>query len=610
MKKGKILAFLAVVSLVIALTGSSQYADSPGVSHALDFYKKGISSFVNSNQKLNAALKALNSDSMSVIKAREALQSCRLDYKRIEFFTSYFFLSETRFYNAAPKFEVEEPTLELVEPMGLQQIEALLFEDDVLANKPALIEHSDAMLSSAEDLDALLYGFKANDAQILESLRIELIRMSVLSISGYDAPSLKSGIAETAVSTEMLLEVLKPYIQAHPAEGRLLNDLLKKSLIYLKSHTDFDSFNRMEYLTDFALPIQKQLGLFIKQQFTEINTTGFLNYKADHIYSKNALNGWDEEKDPVRNKALAIFGKELFSDKNLSGNLSISCASCHKPENYFSDILAVSPSIHQDSVLKRNTPTLMYAGWQHSQFWDGRAIDLKEQISTVVFNPLEMNGKKELLNTQVLKNAKYRDLISASFPGRKTESMGIAEIAEAITAFVQQLSPMDSAFDKYIVGDHTAMTTDQIDGFKLFMGKAQCGTCHFPPFFNSLLPPLYELSEVEVLGTTKTDDFNNPQVDPDAGRFDLYRIRYYQRAFKTPTVRNSAKTAPYMHNGSFKTLQKVMEFYNKGGGNGLGLDVKDQTLSESPLNLTDKEINKVISFLESLTDNPVSTVKY
>lgn len=592
------------------MTGSSAYEGSVGVENSLEYYKQGVSAFVNSNRKLNTLIRAISSDTFSVIKAREALKDCRLDYKKIESFTSYFFPSETRFYNAAPKFEVEEPTLELVEPMGLQQIETLLFAGDVLSEKESLIATSEMMLSSAVDLKALFYGFEPNDAQILESLRIDLIRMSVLSIAGYDAPLLKSGIAETAASTEALQALLKPYIQARPAAGKLLNGLISKSLVYLQAHSDFDSFNRMEYLSQFALPVQKQLGLFTRQQFNEINTSKYLNLKAEHIYSKDALRAWDVAEANSAGRGLVALGKQLFFDPSLSGNRSVSCASCHKPDHFFSDATAKSPAIQADSVLKRNTPTLLYAGWQHSQFWDGRSADLKEQITTVIFNPLEMNGNRADLTKQVFRSGRYKSMLSSAFPGKKTEEMGVAEVSEAIAAFVKQLSPMNSPFDDYIRGNKAAMTSGQIAGFNLFMGKARCGSCHFAPYFNSLLPPLFELSEVEILGTPKTDDFTKLEYDNDMGRFDLYRIRYYERAFKTPTVRNSAKTAPYMHNGSFGSLRKVIDFYNKGGGRGLGLDIRDQTLSEKPLNLSEKEIDNLITFIDALTDSGLKPNTY
>ena len=136
------------------------------------------------------------------------------------------------------------------------------------------------------------------------------------------------------------------------------------------------------------------------------------------------------------------------------------------------------------------------------------------------------------------------------------------------------------------------------------MGKAQCGTCHFAPYFNSLLPPLFDNSEIEVLGTPGTDQPSTPTYDNDLGRYDLYHIRFYRQAFKTPTVRNAQKTAPYMHNGAFKTLQSILDFYNRGGGNGIGLKTEVQTLNDHALDLTSTEQDQIIQFINALTDDP------
>jgi cytochrome c peroxidase len=584
-----IFLILSVTSFVLLSLKVSSPADAPiGVTQTLQFFRNGAGDFLLANQRLYAAIGALDADSSTLIRARRELAACRSSYKKTAFFTAYFFASETRFYNAAPKFEVEEPTLELIEPMGLQQIETLLFEDEVLSHKSNLLNQSEAMLTSAGDLTSLLYGLEISDAQILESMRIELIRISTLYISGYDAPLLKSGISETREATLALQTVLKPYLESRPGPGRSLAKLLGTSLSYLDAHQDFDSFNRMEYLTQFALPMQEEFGRFVSGLGLELNTTKFLNDQAPHIYSKIALkNLGNEAVDFVQNRFLADLGRVLFFDKSLSGNASVSCATCHRPENYFTDGLRKSPSLVADSVLKRNTPTLLYTGWQHTQFWDGRAANLAGQIHEVIFNPLEMNGSKEGLNRDVLQQVRYRKLVTLSFPGKDVQAMGMPEVSEALAAFVRQLGPMDSPFDRYI----------------LFMGKAQCGTCHFPPFFNSLLPPLFALSEVEILGVTATDDFEHPETDPDPGRFDLYKMKYYKGAFKTPTVRNTAKTAPYMHNGAFKTLDKVIDFYNKGGGRGLTLPIEEQTLSARPLNLSEHESQDIILFLESLTDS-------
>lgn len=581
-----------------------------GIDAALEFYAEETALFVKALENLDRVIRDMNADTAGILKARNALSICRLKYKRIEFFTSYFFPSETRFYNAAPKFEVEEPTLELVEPMGLQQMETLLFDPDVLANKAVLLAHSEVLISSAKILPTLLYGFEANDRQILESIRLQLIRMSVLSISGYDAPLLKTGIAEVAESTEALKGVLKPYLASPSEESKRVDGLLTGSLKYLKAHPDFDSFNRMEYLTEFALPLQKHFAAFVKEQNLELNTTAFLNYDSGHIYSPNAIKSFiDNGADSSANTALISLGEKLFFDKSLSGTLAVSCGSCHQPDKYFADLLPRSPSLIPDSTLKRNTPTLLYAGRQHSQFWEGSAKDLASQIHAVILNPLEMKGSPENLYRNIFSKKTYQQLASASFPDKKPESLGMAEVTSAIAAFVNELNPMSSAFDKYISGEVNAMDTNQIKGFNLFMGKAQCGTCHFPPYFNSLLPPLYDLSEVEILGTTETENFKFPVLDDDLGRYNVFRIRYYDRAFKTPTVRNAARTAPYMHNGSISSLNKVVEFYNMGGGKGLGLDVPEQTLAATPLNLSEREINDLISFIESLTDSPNKTYK-
>jgi cytochrome c peroxidase len=108
---------------------------------------------------------------------------------------------------------------------------------------------------------------------------------------------------------------------------------------------------------------------------------------------------------------------------------------------------------------------------------------------------------------------------------------------------------------------------------------------------------------VEVLGTPETDDFNKPHFDSDSGRFRVFPTKFYVGAFKTPTVRNVAVTAPYMHNGAFNNLKKVVEFYDKGGGVGLGLKVEAQTLPSARLKLSDKEVKEIVSFLQALTDS-------
>ena len=176
--------------------------------------------------------------------------------------------------------------MEYDEPIGLQVIEGLLFENNVEANKDALLQQADVVRSSASDLNALLYGFQADDKQILESIRLELIRIITLGIVGFDAPLLKSGIAESEAALEAIEYVLHPYLTEGTKRFDNVSKYLAGSLHFLKSNQDFDQFDRLAFLTKQILPLQRHLGLLIKELNLELNTTvGSLNYGAGDIFS-------------------------------------------------------------------------------------------------------------------------------------------------------------------------------------------------------------------------------------------------------------------------------------------------------------------------------------
>ncbi len=151
------------------------------------------------------------------------------------------------------------------------------------------------------------------------------------------------------------------------------------------------------------------------------------------------------------------------------------------------------------------------------------------------------------------------------------------------------------------------ISEDAKKGFNLFMGKANCATCHFAPHFSGLVPPFFNENESEVLGVTKKPiKISPPEIDSDLGRVKSNVKKenswIYENSFKTMTVRNIALTKPYFHNGAFNTLEEVLDFYNEGGAEGLGLKINNQTLPADKLNLTNEEIKQIIAFLNSLTD--------
>ena len=175
-------------------------------------------------------------------------------------------------------------------------------------------------------------------------------------------------------------------------------------------------------------------------------------------------------------------------------------------------------------------------------------------------------------------------------------------IANAISSYVRTLVRLDSRFDRYMRGDNAALNDNEKKGFNLFAGKAKCATCHYIPLFNGLVPPEFVETESEVLGVPVTASKKNSQLSDDEGKFLFTKSLVHKHAFKTPTLRNIALTAPYMHNGVYKTLEQVMDFYNKGGGAALGIAPGNQTLPVQALNLSKREIKNIILFLRALTD--------
>jgi cytochrome c peroxidase len=596
-----ITGFLLWLAMIVSFTDA--LPPQTGVENCVAYVKTQSTEFAVATVRLQKAIESINTNPATIVQARNALKECRLRYKNIQFFLEYFFKSAALIYNGPAKYEVEEPFMEFNEPVGLQVIESLLFENKPAAKKQLLLQQVSVVNSSAKDLNALLYNFSANDQQLLESIRIELIRVITLTITGFDAPNLKSGIAESAASFTAIQHVLQPYLK-NTNRGDSVSHFLTGGIHFLQLHPDFDSFNRMQFITAYALPLQRQLHLLIAELGLNLNTTGVLNYNAGDIFDPAAidLNAFPGIKNE-NNTSLTKPGQQLFFEPGLSGNNKISCATCHNPEKHFTDGLPKSIAFDGRSQVQRNAPTLLYAGYQYAQLWDARSTSLEDQVKDVLNNVHEMNSNDSIVSSLLVRKPEYKALFSKAF-AHGPDSLSIPDkVARCIAAFVRNLNPRNTRFDKYIQGDTAALTSNEIKGFNLFMGKAQCATCHFAPLFNGLTPPLYNRSELEVLGTLATDNFKKPIVDADPGRYKIFPISYYKRAFKTPTVRNASATAPYMHNGNFKTLASVVDFYNKGGAKGLGIGSEEQTLSPIPLQLTTNETNCIIQFIHSLQDS-------
>jgi cytochrome c peroxidase len=572
----KIIFVLSGVCLFSAMTLAL-----PGGTPAriTDYVKKKQVSFSAKAADMQRAISLIDIHEPGTLEcAKEALKECRISYKQLAFFMEYFFASEAYVFNSPPKYEIDEPYIEYEAPVGLQEIESLLYDTAVYTRKKELMAQAEVVANTAADLPSLLYHFSATDGQVFESVKLELIRIMTLYISGYDAPLLKSGIEESAAAMEAVNAVVLPYTTVSDSIGYSL----RKAIDYLKRSKDFDRFDRLTFLADYALPLQRQLSDFTHARGLDVHSTPALD--EDRLFGKNAFN--KAAFPGGRNMVDSALGRRLFFEKALSGNNMRSCATCHQPDKHFTDGLVknVSPD---GGLLPRNTPGLLYACFQYSQFWDGRVKSLEEQVLAVMHSKQEMNAVDDTVIQRLQKNYK---------------GITMEEVEQALADYVRTLTPFNSPFDHYINGDHTALTALQKRGFNLFMGKGQCGTCHFAPLFNGLTPPLYNRTEFEVLGTPMNKDLLHPVMDTDLGRYSFFRIGFYERAFKTPTVRNAAVTGPYMHHGAFDNMEQVLDFYDKGGGNGIGMTLSNQTLATTQLNLDTTEKKAIIAFMEALTD--------
>ena len=289
-------------------------------------------------------------------------------------------------------------------------------------------------------------------------------------------------------------------------------------------------------------------------------------------------------------------GKMLFFDPVLSGDNTVSCAHCHHPDLGFSDNRGLSMGNNGKGVgrkrvggvvLRRSSPTLWNVGFNHSQYWDGRAKDLEHQAMFPITDSNEMDQDRIELEKELKNIAEYGDLFYQAF--ETNNPINFKNVLYAIAAFERSILSNNSRFDQYVSGDNSALSVRERHGLNVFRSlKTRCFECHNIPTFNN--------PDFKAIGV--------PDIDPDKpdlGRYDI-EGKGYERAFKVPTLRNVALTAPYMHNGIFNTLDEVVEFYADGGGvkHGIAQELLDDKIR--PFSLTDREKEDLISFLHSLTD--------
>lgn len=292
-------------------------------------------------------------------------------------------------------------------------------------------------------------------------------------------------------------------------------------------------------------------------------------------------------------------GRLLYFDPLLSGDDTVSCAHCHHPDLGFSDNRGRSmgkgghglgPDRREGALLRRGSPTVWNAAYNHLQFWDGRAKDLEDQAAKPIMDPNEMAEEPPRLVAQLKDVPEYVELFAAAFPDA-ADPVTFENVTFAVAAFERTIVSDDSPFDRYARGDRDALSDAERRGLNVFRSlKTRCFECHNLPTFNN--------PDFKVVGVPETAGLDAP----DLGRAEIEGGEPYERAFKVPTLRNVAITAPYMHNGSFDTLAQVIEFYSGGGGPGVGMELANLDDKIRPFTLSGQEESDLIAFLHALTD--------
>lgn len=280
-------------------------------------------------------------------------------------------------------------------------------------------------------------------------------------------------------------------------------------------------------------------------------------------------------------------GRHLFYDQRLSKDNSLSCASCHNPKFDFTDGRRVAIGVG-GAIGLRNVPTVINAAYLPLLFWDGRANDLEQQAGSPIADPVEMNQSHKVSVSKLTKDPAYRTLFSAAFG---SSDITIGRVEKALASFERTVLSGNSAFDRYQYGgDNKALSPAQQRGLAIFIdpNKGNCAACH-------TIDPKYALftdGKFHNIGIGVDDEGNLK----DLGRYNETHADSDRGAFKTPTLRNIADTAPYMHDGSLQTLQQVVDFYAGGGNSNAHLDKDIKAIKLSGQDRAD-----LVEFLKSLT---------
>ena len=458
------------------------------------------------------------------------------------------------------------------------------------------------------------------DTILFDALRKEIFRISAIDLANSDFYVDEAATASLKGSMDSWLSFVAQLVMELPTEEAELrasfDRLSAGARRMMEENPDYRTLDRMVFTRKYLIPLSRLLSrLQVAFDVPFLWSNSAIRPDAKDLYEKDVFNidYFAIDSNGYYTPEKAALGELLFYDPILSGNNKRACASCHKPAMAFTDGNTRSVSF-QFSDLPRNSPTVINAGFQRKLFWDLRAGSLEDQLDSVVNNTNELHSSFPRVIEKLNASPQYTAAFARVFPGSKKTGITREYIKCAIAVYERSLTGLNSRFDQYIRGDDSKLTPEEVSGFNLFMGKAKCGVCHFAPLFNGSMPPFFDLSDHHSLGVPVRDSMIKYVVDGDVGMMQTDRDSFDRFSFKVPTVRNAALTAPYMHNGVFKTLDQVIDFYDHAGGNKFTNDMRPDmiglpffTILPIELKLSTREKNAVVAFIRSLTDTTASS---
>lgn len=603
-------SYKKIVAAIVVLAGSFTIISftrntSSAPPEVLSNY---FSQFNLSLEKLDKITNDFRYGKTSLDSVQLALKNTRLSYKKVEFFLAFYYAEYIKSHiNGAPLMHIEkEGTMpKVVSPEGLQVLDELVFSDEAEAERNQIASLSKTIRMKYAVLYSSITGQEFNNQYNVTAMRQQLIRDFSMGVTGFDTPGSLNGLEEVKSSFQGMLTFFKDNYNGNTLAKNEVIDLFEEAIVYLNNPVSFENFDRLTFLKSYVDPLYKKLGELegaVNPDYLKY-TSGW-NPESTSIFAADFLNPYyfTELKKGDDSKELRELGKILFYDPIVSNEGKLSCASCHNPDKGFTDGVPKSLSNIQGKTVLRNAPTLLNAVYADRYFYDLRAFSLEQQAEHVIFNHDEFNTAYSDILNKLKADKTYADKFKTVF-GKNAVTR--ENFSKALVSYVMSLQSFSSPFDKYIRGEQADIPAEVKRGFNLFAGKANCATCHFMPTFSGLVPPFYNENESEILGVLD-DPKKTPRLDMDMGRNDnkiqSEQAWIFERSFKTTTIRNIEVTGPYFHNGAYSTLEEVIDFYDNGGGEGVGLGVSNQTLSPDALNLTDEEKSDLIAFLKSLTD--------